>query len=469
MARTEYSITFRADDFQLLQQLLFPGDGRESVAFALCSTARSADRTRLLVREVIPLPDTAYLERTGDQVAWTTRALIPLLERIEREGLSLLKCHSHPGGSASFSTPDDASDQGLLTSCYQWSPSGIHGSLILSDEDATARIVAESGQFQPVAAVHVVGDRLQSYRPKLVADAVSAPEQRRLIQAFGEGTYRALKRLRIAVIGASGIGSLVCEALQRTGVGELVVVDDDRVEVVNLNRIVHATQRDARNQVHKTSLVGRSARAAGLGMQVKEFPSKLQDPEAIQVVAGCDLIMGCVDNREARHLLCRIAAFYLLPYIDAGVAIRAEANGEIDSIMAGIHYLQPGQSFITRGVFDLEALRADSLKRNDPNHYEEQRQQGYVTGVEVERPAVMPLNMIAAGFAVMELLARAHGYRQDLTDDQRAADTLIAVDLGFIRQQPDLNLCPGLSKYLGHGDTTPLLAMPALSLKEDAA
>lgn len=469
MGSTDYSVTFRAEEFQKLKQLLFPGDGRESVAFALCSTARSPDRTRLLVREVISLPDTAYRERAGDQVTWSTRPLIPLLARVEHEGLSLLKCHSHPGGSAVFSNLDDDSDRELLSACYQWNPSGIHGSLVLSDTDATARIVAESGEFQPVAAVHVVGDRLHCFRPGLLADVVSAPEQHRLIQAFGEGTYRALKGLRIAVVGASGIGSLTCEALQRTGVGELLVVDDDRVEVVNLNRILYATQRDAHNQVHKTSLVARSAREIGLDTQVREYPAKLQDPDVIQAIAGCDLIVGGVDNREARHLLCRIAAFYLLPYIDAGVAIRAEANGEIDAIMAGIHYIQPGQSFISRGVFDLEALRADSLQRNDPKHYEEQRKHGYVSGVEVERPAVMPLNMIAAGYAVMELLARIHGYREDLSDDQRAADTLISVDLGFIRHRSDQNLCPGLIKYLGHGDTTPLLAMPALSLKEDAA
>mgnify|MGYP000002811649 CR=1 FL=1 len=469
MGSPGYSVTFRADDFEKLRKLLFPGDGRESVAFALCSVASGPDCTRLLVREIISLPDSAYLGRGSDEVAWSTRPLIPLLGRIESEGLSLLKCHSHPGGLTVFSSLDDESDRGLLSACYQWSPSGIHGSLVLSDLDAAARIVTESGQFLPVGVVNVVGDRLRSFRPSQLEEAVSAPEQRRLVQAFGGGTYRALKGLRIAVVGASGIGSLVAEALQRTGVGELLIVDDDRVEVVNLNRILHATQGDASARVHKTRIVGRSALEMGLGTRVMEFPAKLQDPNVIQAIAGCDLIMGCVDNREARHLLCRIAAFYLLPYIDAGVAIRAEANGEIGSITAGIHYLQPGQSFISRGVFDLEALRADSLQRNDPEHYAEQRKQGYVSGVEVERPAVMPLNMIAAGFSVMELLARIHGYREGLEEDQRAADTLISVDMGFIRQQPDQNLCLGLSRYLGHGDTNPLLGMPALSLREDVA
>ena len=37
----------------------------------------------------------------------------------------------------------------------------------------------------------------------------------------------------------------------------------------------------------------------------------------------------------------------------------------------------------------------------------------HVTGVNVERPAVMPLNMIAAGYALMELLDRIHGFRID--------------------------------------------------------
>ena len=48
--------------------------------------------------------------------------------------------------------------------------------------------------------------------------------------------------MSIAVVGCSGTGSPVIEQLARLGVGRLVLVDPDRVEEKNLNRIVNATR-----------------------------------------------------------------------------------------------------------------------------------------------------------------------------------------------------------------------------------
>ena len=456
----DYALTIRTVDHQRLQQLLYPGDGKEAVAFALCGVARISDRTRLLVHEIIELPQTAFCARSEDCVDWKTRALLPALVRLEHEGLVLLKCHSHPRGRPVFSDLDDQSDRQLLGACYQWNNEGPHASLVMTESTMAARVVLENGDFQEIRSIQMVGDRLTWVRTR--PDDDYSPEQRRLIQAFGEGTYGQLRHLRVAVIGASGTGSLVIEALARTGVGHILVVDPDTIETVNLNRVLHASTDDALQQTPKTSVARRSLESMGIGTAVTEIKGSLHDPYVVKAVAGCDLIYGCVDNREARQLLCRISAFYLLPYFDVGVAIHAAEDGEIENISAGIHYLLPGQSFLQRGVFGQEALRAEAMLRTDPKHYAEQRQNRYVLGVEVERPAVMPLNMIAAGYAVMELLARIHGFRED---DSAAAETLIAVDMGLIRRRPDPGLCPSLERHLGCGDCDPLLGSPALSRK----
>lgn len=461
----DYSLTMRKADLQHLQELLFPVDGMEAVAFVLCGTARWEDRTRLLVHEIIELPASAYIARSEEHVDWETRALLPALARLENEGLVLLKCHSHPGGRPFFSKVDDLSDRQLLRACYQWNPQGPHASLVMTEDAMTGRVVLENGHFRGIDTIQVIGDRIQWTRPESVIDF--RPEQRRLIQAFGEGTYRQLRHLRVAVIGASGTGSLVIEALARTGVGHIVVVDPDVIETVNLNRVLHAIADDVRQQTPKVTVARRSIEAMGLEITVTEIRGSLHDPEVVRAVAGCDLVYGCVDNREARQLLCRIAAYYLLPYIDVGVAIHAAGNGDIQNISASIHYLQPGESFLRRGVFDQEALRAEAIKRTDPAHYAEQRRNRYVLGIEVERPAVMPLNMFAAGYAVMELLARIHGYQEE---NPPHSETLISVDLGLIRRRPDPGLCPSLQQHLGRGDCEPILGLPALSrLRRDVA
>ena len=57
-----------------------------------------------------------------------------------------------------------------------------------------------------------------------------------------EGLAR-LRRARVAVFGIGGVGGYVCEALARSGVGALDLVDNDRVSLTNLNRQIIATQR----------------------------------------------------------------------------------------------------------------------------------------------------------------------------------------------------------------------------------
>lgn len=51
-------------------------------------------------------------------------------------------------------------------------------------------------------------------------------------------------------------------------------------------------------------------------------------PEAVHEVACCDVIFGCTDGAEARHLLNHIATFYSIPYFDVGVRLDADGQGE---------------------------------------------------------------------------------------------------------------------------------------------
>ena len=59
---------------------------------------------------------------------------------------------------------------------------------------------------------------------------------------LGDAAMDRLKRARVAVFGVGGVGGHVVEALTRSGVGALDLVDSDRVELSNLNRQIIATQ-----------------------------------------------------------------------------------------------------------------------------------------------------------------------------------------------------------------------------------
>ncbi len=61
-----------------------------------------------------------------------------------------------------------------------------------------------------------------------------------LARVYGENAYQYLSQLRICVVGIGGVGSWTVEALARTGVGHITMIDHDDIAISNINRQLHA-------------------------------------------------------------------------------------------------------------------------------------------------------------------------------------------------------------------------------------
>jgi len=85
------TLSMTGDQHERLKGLLFPGDGKESVAMALCGRRAGERRHRLVVRAIEPLPLDAYSERSSTRVTWSPDAIEGLLERAAAEKLSVIK------------------------------------------------------------------------------------------------------------------------------------------------------------------------------------------------------------------------------------------------------------------------------------------------------------------------------------------------------------------------------------------
>ena len=289
-----------------------------------------------------------------------------------------------------------------------------------------------------------------------------------MAQTFGAGTYDRLRRLRIAVVGCSGTGSPLIEQLARNCVGELVLVDPDCVEEKNLNRILNATMDDAKQSRPKVDVAADAIQAMGLGTVVHPHPRTLFDPVAVRAVAACDIVFGCMDSIDGRHLLNKLATFYLLPYFDVGVKLESDGRGGVDQVCGTVHYLQPGgSSLLSRRVYTMDQVRAAGLYRTDPSTYRSQLDDGYIRGVQEDRPAVVQLNSLLASLAVNEFLARLHPFRLDPNADY--AVHRLSLSHGIYEHENDGEPCPVLARHVGRGDVIPLLDWAELSLAKDAA
>ncbi len=285
-------------------------------------------------------------------------------------------------------------------------------------------------------------------------------------QAFGEGTTRQLQKLSVAVVGASGTGGPLIEQLMRLGVGHLVLVDDDEIEERNLNRIPFATAEDAKAKSKKVLSAAVDIARKGLNTRVTTIVSTIQTPEAVRAVSECDILFGCVDTAHGRFIMNMLASHYLIPYFDIGVLLDAEQEGvergKIKDIVGTIHYVVPGRSsLLTRDKFTMEDVRAEGLHKNDPVAAAQQVEDKYIKGLRVRQPAVISVNTFAASLAVNDFLARLHPYRKIANANVAS----IEFSLGELRLTADEEMedCPIMGRYLGHGDRKPLLGLLELS------
>ncbi len=449
--------------YRTLREHLFPPDGNEAVAVLLCGRRAGTHSNLLSVHQLIPIPHAACSNRTPLRVSWPTSLLLPHLETAIRRGLAVVKVHSHRGDYRFFSEVDDVSDLSLFGSVYGWFDGNQpHASCVmLPSGEIFGRVVAEDGSFDPLQSVSVAGDDFHFWPDDATGGALPTFTQRHA-QLFGKGTTARLRTLSAAVIGCSGTGSPLIEQLVRLGFGRLLLVDPDVVEEKNLNRVLHATMRDATGKRPKVEVMADEIERIGLGTEVTPLQANLVNPETVKRVAECDVVFGCMDGAEGRNLLNRLATFYCLPYFDVGVRLEADGSGGVSQVCGGVHYLQPGgSSLMSRGVISPEDIEAEAMRRTDPGEYERRLKVGYIRGIREDRPAVISVNMYFASMAVNEFLARIHPYRDDPNDAY--AWTSISLSQMHLYAKPDGAACSRLSKHVGRGDMNPLLDMPILS------
>ncbi|GGJ17204.1 tRNA threonylcarbamoyladenosine dehydratase [Paenibacillus hunanensis] len=89
--------------------------------------------------------------------------------------------------------------------------------------------------------------------------------------AFGPEGIEVMKNSTVAVLGIGGVGGIAVEALARTGVGRIILIDKDVVDITNINRQIHALtstvgQKKADLMVERVKLINPECEAIALNM-----------------------------------------------------------------------------------------------------------------------------------------------------------------------------------------------------------
>jgi molybdopterin/thiamine biosynthesis adenylyltransferase len=233
-----------------------------------------------------------------------------------------------------MSDDDVAAEQGHAAAVYGATDLPFVGLTIASDFSWSARFWARTaprtypGQW--CGTVRVIGERLAMHFNQAIAPRPKATgEQVRTVSAWGADCQADLVRLRIGIIGAGSVGGIIAEALGRTGIEDVMVLDFDVIEEHNLDRLVYATRADiGRNKVEVLA-EHLEARATANPFRAEQILAAVYEDEGYRAALDCDLLFACVDRPWGRYILNLIAYAHLIPVVDGGIAVRTNRLGKL--------------------------------------------------------------------------------------------------------------------------------------------
>jgi len=138
-----------------------------------------------------------------------------------------------------------------------------------------------------------------------------------VLPEIGGAGQAKLRRARVLVIGAGGLGSPLLLYLAAAGIGHLGLVDDDRVDASNLHRQILFDTADVGRA--KVEAARERLRALAPDVDIRTFPERLTAANAVRLVEGYDLVADGSDNfatRSAVHAACLAAG---IPLVSAAV------------------------------------------------------------------------------------------------------------------------------------------------------
>lgn len=151
---------------------------------------------------------------------------------------------------------------------------------------------------------------------------LSAPEITRysrniLLSEVGRKGQEKLKASVVTVVGAGGLGSPVLFYLAAAGIGEIRIIDSDKVDLTNLQRqILYGTESINKSKAEEASQVITNLNS---NIKIVTYNERLNASNIEKIFAGSSLVIEGSDNFETKFLVNDACYFYKIPLMIAGI------------------------------------------------------------------------------------------------------------------------------------------------------
>ncbi|MDO9547012.1 MAG: ThiF family adenylyltransferase [Pelolinea sp.] len=126
-----------------------------------------------------------------------------------------------------------------------------------------------------------------------------------------------VENAKVMVVGAGALGNEVIKNLALMGIGSLFIVDFDTIELANLSRSVLFRESDSGRK--KAEVAAARAKELNPNVHVQYFHGDITTTLGLGIFRRMDVIIGCLDNREARLAVNRFAYWINKPWVDGAI------------------------------------------------------------------------------------------------------------------------------------------------------
>ncbi len=149
---------------------------------------------------------------------------------------------------------------------------------------------------------------------------------------MGESGQARLRAATVAVMGCGGLGSAAVNMLARSGVGRIIVVDRDYVELSNLQRQVMFDEADVKAKVPKVIAAVRAVERINSEVWVQPVVADISPANIEQIIGDADVLIDGTDNFETRYLVNDACVKLGIPWVYGGAI---GATGMTTTILPG--------------------------------------------------------------------------------------------------------------------------------------
>jgi len=137
-----------------------------------------------------------------------------------------------------------------------------------------------------------------------------------ILKEIGIEGQKKLKNSKVVVAGCGALGCVSSNLLARAGLGKLVLVDRDIVELTNLQRQILYTDKDVNRP--KAEVAKEVLSNANPDIEIESIVTDLSSENAEEIISGCDVVVDATDNMETRYLINDVCVKNGIPWIYGG-------------------------------------------------------------------------------------------------------------------------------------------------------